>query len=141
MEMRRAPTTLRFSLIVLCVLALIGIAALAEDDGGKTWDDAVALLNRAVDAYQERCYEETLTAGDEIVGLTRAFLYAGTPSVLSSLWRVVSQTPEPLMVAFYGHLQQGLDKAEALRQAQLDVMATYSRSRYWAAFELVGDWR
>jgi len=73
--------------------------------------------------------------------VTRAFLYAGTPSVLSTLWRVVSQTTEPLMVAFYTYLQQGLDKAEALRQAQLDVMAMYPHPRYWAAFELVGDWR
>ena len=84
---------------------------------------------------------ETLTAGDEIVGLTRAFLYAGTPSVLSSLWRVVSETTEPLMVAFYRYLLQGVGKAQALRQAQLDVMASYPHPRYWAAFELVGDWR
>jgi|GEM_PF-935134 len=83
---------------------------------------------------------EALTAGDEIVGLTRAFLYAGAPSILSSLWRVVSETTEPLMVAFYRYLQQGLDKADALRQAQMDVMASYPHPRYWAAFELVGDW-
>jgi len=97
------------------------------------WDDGDDLLT------EEQL--EVLTAGDEIVGLTRAFLYAGTPSVLSSLWRVVSETTAPLMVAFYGYLQQGLDKAEALRQAQLDVMATYPHPRYWAAFELVGDWK
>ena len=84
---------------------------------------------------------EGLTSGDEIVGLTRAFLYAGTPSVVSSLWQVVSETTEPLMVAFYGYLQEGLGKAEALRQAQLDVMGRYRHPRYWAAFELVGDWR
>lgn len=82
-----------------------------------------------------------MTAGDEIVGLTRALLYAGTPSVVSTLWRVVSQTPELLMVAFYESLQQGLDKAEALRQAQLEVMSSYPRPRHWAAFELMGDWR
>jgi len=84
---------------------------------------------------------ETLTAGDEIVGLTRALLYAGTPTVVSTLWRVVSETTEPLMVAFYGYLQHGLDKADALRQAQMDVMVMYPHPRYWAAFELVGDWR
>lgn len=82
-----------------------------------------------------------LTAGDEIVGLTRALLYAGTPSVVSTLWRVVFQTPEPLMVAFYGYLQQGFDKAQALRQAQLDVMEMHPHPRHWAAFELMGDWR
>jgi len=83
---------------------------------------------------------ETLTSGDEIVGLTRAFLAAGTPSVLSSLWRVVSETTEPLMVAFYRYLEAGLNKAEALRQAQLDVKASYPHPCYWAAFSLVGDW-
>jgi len=46
-----------------------------------------------------------------------------------------------LMVAFYGYLQEGLSKAEALRQAQLDVMGSYPHPRYWAAFSLVGDWR
>ena len=45
------------------------------------------------------------------------------------------------MIAFYTYLANGLDKAQALRQAQLDVMATYPHPRYWAAFELVGDWR
>jgi len=84
---------------------------------------------------------EGLTSGDEIVGLTRAFLYAGTPSVVSSLWQVVSETTEPLMVTFYGYLQEGLSKAEALRQAQLEVMGSYPHPRYWAAFELMGDWR
>jgi len=73
--------------------------------------------------------------------VTRALLYAGTPSVLSSLWNVVSQTTEPLMVAFYGYLKEGLRKAEALRQAQLDVIGIYPHPRYWAAFCLVGDWR
>ena len=84
---------------------------------------------------------ETLTAGDEIVGLTRAFLAAGTPSVLSSLWQVTSLPTQTLMVAFYANLVNGLDKAQALRQAQLDVMASYPHPRYWAAFSLVGDWR
>ena len=84
---------------------------------------------------------ETLTAGDEIVGLTRAFIYAGTPTVLSTLWRVVSETTEQLMVASYGYMESGMNKAEALRQAQLDVMTVYPHPRYWAAFNLVGDWR
>jgi CHAT domain-containing protein len=84
---------------------------------------------------------EALTAGDEIVGLTRALLYAGTSSVLSTLWQVVSETTEPLMVAFYGYLREGMSKADALREAQLYVMKSYPHPRYWAAFELMGDWR
>jgi len=84
---------------------------------------------------------EELTSGDEIVGLTRAFLHAGTPSVLSSLWSVYSDATKDLMVAFYEYLNQGMDKAEALRQAQRDVRRLYPHPAFWAAFNLIGDWR
>ncbi|MBE0636163.1 CHAT domain-containing protein, partial [Candidatus Bipolaricaulota bacterium] len=86
---------------------------------------------------------ETLTSGDEISGLTRAFLYAGTPSVLSSLWSVYSQATADLMVAFYEGIQADRGKAEALRDAQLKIMNTpgYEHPVYWAAFNLMGDWR
>ena len=84
-----------------------------------------------------------LTAGDEIVGLTRAFLSAGASSVLSSLWSVPSLATEQLMVSFYVHLQSGMSKANALRAAQLEVMniPNYTDPWYWAAFNLTGDWR
>jgi len=86
---------------------------------------------------------EAVTAGDELAGLTRAFLYAGTSSVLSSLWSVYSQATADLMVAFYEGIQANLGKASALREAQLEIMNTpgYEHSVYWAAFNLMGDWR
>jgi CHAT domain-containing protein len=102
---------------------------------------------RAVGGNEEEDVElspelmEQLTSGDEIVGLTRAFLYAGTPSVLASLWSVYSEATKDLMVAFYGYLDQGMDKAVALRQAQQDVRRLYPHPVFWAAFNLVGDWR
>jgi CHAT domain-containing protein len=48
-----------------------------------------------------------------------------------------------LMVAFHERLQTGLDKAEALREAQLAILRTpdYAHPAYWAAFNLVGNWR
>ena len=82
----------------------------------------------------------TLTAGDEIVGLTRAFICAGTPSVLSTLWKVVSETTKPLIMEFYEYLEEGMAKVRALQRAQLDLMASYPHPRYWAAFSLFGDW-
>ena len=84
-----------------------------------------------------------LTAGDEVVGLTRAFISAGASSVLSSLWRVPSGATSYLMVSFYEHIREGMDKAEALRATELEVMNTsgYTQPWYWAAFNLVGDWR
>ncbi len=65
-----------------------------------------------------------LRRGDELIGLTRAFMYAGTPSVLVSLWPVDDLSTRMLMERFYQALtaQQGIAKAEALRQAQLALM-------------------
>ncbi|MGH7774109.1 MAG: CHAT domain-containing protein, partial [Candidatus Binatia bacterium] len=93
-----------------------------------------------------------LRYGEGIVGLTRAFLYAGAASSVVSLWKVEDQSTSLLMERFYQNLKQGLSKAEALRQAKLDIMrsavdlkATGMRQDlaapfYWAPFILVGDW-
>jgi CHAT domain-containing protein/Tfp pilus assembly protein PilF len=80
--------------------------------------------------------------GDELVGLTRAFVYAGTPAVLTTQWSVDDAASGALMEAFYGHLREGLTNAEALRAAQLAVMAQqgWGDPYYWAAFGLTGDY-
>jgi CHAT domain-containing protein len=82
-----------------------------------------------------------LSAGDELVGLSRAFIYAGTPSLVASLWKVEDAATEYLMTRFYGYLKDGVGKAEALRQAQLDTMAQeeWQSPFFWAAFTLIGD--
>lgn len=80
-----------------------------------------------------------LSKGDEVVSLNRAFLYAGTPSVMASLWSVDDKVTGLLMERFYTHLRSGMTKAEALRQAQMDVRAEYPQPYYWAAFVLTGD--
>jgi CHAT domain-containing protein/Tfp pilus assembly protein PilF len=80
-----------------------------------------------------------LSTGDERVGLTRAFFFAGAPTVIASLWSVDDEATELLMERFYTHLRAGQDKAAALRQAQLDVREEYPNPYYWAAFVLNGD--
>jgi CHAT domain-containing protein len=80
-----------------------------------------------------------LTQGDEVVGLTRAFIYAGTPSVISTLWQVDDRASYELMQAFYESLQVGQSKGEALRQAQLVTLAKYPHPYYWAAYQLTGE--
>ncbi len=80
-----------------------------------------------------------VSAGDEVVGLTRAFLYAGTPTVIASLWNVDDKATTLLMERFYTHLREGMGKAQALQQAQSDVRAQYPHPYYWAAFVLTGD--
>jgi len=58
-----------------------------------------------------------LSAGDELVGMTRAFFFAGTPTVVSSLWSVEDASTEALMTEFYRHWQAGMGKAQALQAA------------------------
>lgn len=75
--------------------------------------------------------------GDDVVGLTRGFLYAGGRSIVASLWSVDDEATADLMRAFYANLVS-LDKAEALRQAQLQVRSAFPHPYYWAAFQLTG---
>lgn len=79
------------------------------------------------------------TGGDEVVGLTRALLYAGTPGVLSTLWNIDDTASASLMEELYRGLTNGKSAAEALRDAQLAIRETRSDPRYWAAFTLHGD--
>jgi CHAT domain-containing protein len=62
-----------------------------------------------------------LSSGDELVGLTRAFIYAGTPSVVASLWNVEDSSTAQIMASFYKNLKT-MTKVEALRQAQLNLI-------------------
>jgi CHAT domain-containing protein len=81
--------------------------------------------------------------GEGLIGLTRAFQYAGARSILASLWMVEDQSTAELMKRFYGYLKSGKTKDEALRLAQIDLIHSpnFSRPRDWAAFELIGDWK
>ena len=84
-----------------------------------------------------------LSRGDEVVGLTRAFFFAGSPTVISSLWSVDDAATEALMVSFYTHwLQDGMTKAAALQAAQADVRNAqgggWVSPFYWAGFILNG---
>ncbi len=108
--------------------------------------------------------EQRFPPGDELVGLSRAFLYAGTPSLVASLWPVEDMSTATLMTRFYRNLKT-MPKAEALRQAQLSLMhqgkgtaepnrdldanlpaagaggakGDLSHPYFWASFMLIGD--
>ena len=81
--------------------------------------------------------------GEGLIGLTRAFQYAGARSVLASLWKVEDKATGELMKRFYTYLKAGKTKDEALRQAQIDLIhsAEVSQPKDWAAFQLNGDWK
>src|SRR6266700_2337230 len=78
-----------------------------------------------------------LSRGDELMGLQRAFLYAGTPAVVTTLWKVDDRASYELIRAFYNRLA-GAGPVEALRQAQIETMATFPHPYSWAAFGLSG---
>ncbi len=94
--------------------------------------------------------------GEGLIGLTRAFQYAGARTVMASLWSVQDQATSELMIRFYKHLRAGLPKDEALRQAQIELirgpievvdekgektLLDASAPYFWAGFQLYGDWQ
>ncbi|MES1240366.1 MAG: CHAT domain-containing protein [Acidobacteriota bacterium] len=81
--------------------------------------------------------------GEGLIGLVRAFQFAGARSVLASQWSVADDATAELMKRFYGHLRAGKSKDEALRSAQSDLIhgKDFSHPYSWAAFQLTGDWR
>lgn len=82
-----------------------------------------------------------VTRGDEIVGLTQAFLIAGSRSVLSTLWRVDDVASEKLVGAFYRQLKDGATAAQALAAAQREMIADseHGAPYFWAGYTLSGD--
>jgi CHAT domain-containing protein len=82
--------------------------------------------------------------GEGLVGLTRAFMYAGAPRIVASLWRVPDSATAALMERFYqGMLTRHLSAADALRSAQESVRAQrrWAAPYYWAGFTLLGEWK
>ena len=82
--------------------------------------------------------------GEGLIGLTRGFMYAGAPRVVSSVWNVDDRASALLMTRFYEQIyEKKLAPSAALRAAQLSMLAEprWQNAHYWAAFALHGDWR
>ena len=87
-----------------------------------------------------------MQAGEGIISMARGFSYAGTRSIIPTLWQVNDKITARLVERFYLNLQSGLDKDEALRQARLVHLSETNGSRYvhpyyWGAMIAVGDMR
>jgi CHAT domain-containing protein/tetratricopeptide (TPR) repeat protein len=81
----------------------------------------------------------SVSKGDDVIGLNRAFFYAGTHTIISSLWRVSDVATALLMKHFYRRYATR-NKAESLRSAILHVKNRYPHPGYWGAFTLAGDY-
>jgi CHAT domain-containing protein len=106
----------------------------------------------ARDAYglQLNCGLVTLSAcetgmnavapGDELLGLTRGFLSAGSPTVMLSLWTIDDEATAELMTTFYEELAQKKSPATALRTAQVKLLQQRPHPFFWSPFIVVGRW-
>jgi CHAT domain-containing protein len=83
-----------------------------------------------------------LESGDELVSLSQAFVYAGTRSILSTLWRVDDVATALLVKHFYRNYVTK-SAADSLREAQLQVLndGRHAHPSYWAGMTLTGDYR
>jgi CHAT domain-containing protein/Tfp pilus assembly protein PilF len=82
--------------------------------------------------------------GEGLVGITRGFMYAGSPRVMASLWKVDDEATAELMKKFYeGILRRGQRPGEALRAAQMWMLKQprWKAPYYWAGFILQGEWK
>ena len=80
-----------------------------------------------------------VSGSDDLLGLMRAFLYAGARSLMVSLWNVDDQRTVQLMTNFYVTWRSGIPKAKALGMAMKAVREEYPNPFYWAPFLLVGE--
>jgi len=128
-------------------LLLATPATASADDNGllQAWEVAQKLTLDASLVTLSGCDTGlgTVVAGEGLMGLSRAFQYAGARAVVVSLWEVADGPTAALMTHFYEGLRAGLFKDEALARAEDAVRAkpAFRHPYYWAAFQLNGDSR
>ena len=118
----------------------IALAPSGTDDGLLTAEEIFDMKLQASLVVLSACNTaEGRITGDGVIGLSRALISAGVPSVIVSLWAVPDAPTAELMKEFYQNLQKNPNKAQALRQAMLTTMKTHPEPRNWAAFTLIGE--
>ncbi|MCC7136963.1 MAG: CHAT domain-containing protein [Planctomycetes bacterium] len=128
-------------------LSSLAITAAGDDDGFLTCLDVFRMKVPSDLVVLSACEtgKGKVVKGEGIVGLTRAFMFAGSPRVLCSLWKVDDAATSALMTKFYELWnpkdgKPGLPSAEALRAAQEHVRSQekWKHPYYWAAWVLWG---
>jgi CHAT domain-containing protein len=119
-----------------------GLLTALEVEGLDLWGTELVVLSACETGLGE------LQVGEGALGLRRAFQLAGAQTVLASLWKVPDDETERLMTAFFRHWLGGVEPAEALRQAQLELIRTLRQGvgtrrtappLYWAGFVCHGQ--
>jgi CHAT domain-containing protein/predicted negative regulator of RcsB-dependent stress response len=111
---------------------------LAQDIYNLKFDDVALVTLSACETALGK-----VERGDEIMGFTRAFFYAGASALIVSMWPVSDDSTALTMRTFYGSLTRGQEAIDAMRSAQLAVLADprFAHPFYWAPFDLMGSWR
>lgn len=113
-----------------------GILTALEASGLNLWGTKLVTLSACDTGVGE------VKNGEGVYGLRRAFVLAGTETLVMSLWPVSDYVTRELMTAYYQGLKQGQGRGAALRQVQLDMLKRKGREHpfYWASFILSGEW-
>ena len=113
-----------------------GILTALEVTGLNLWGTKLVTLSACDTGVGE------VKTGDGVHGLRRALAVAGAETQVMSLWAVTDKAARELMVAYYGRLNQGQGRGEALRRVQLEMLKKVNRRHpyYWASFIQSGEW-
>jgi CHAT domain-containing protein len=123
---------------------VLGVDPASHDDGLLQVREIIRLRFNADLVTLSACNTGVgkLEGEEGVTNLVEAFLVSGAKSVVASLWSADDTYTLDLMERFYTHIAEGRDKAGALRQAKLDLLAKFGKHvppYYWGAFVLVGD--
>lgn len=113
-----------------------GILTALEASGLNLWGTKLVTLSACDTGLGE------VKNGEGVYGLRRAFVLAGTETLIMSLWPVSDYVTRELMTDYYNWLRQGVGRGEALRKVQLSMLKRKDRSHpfYWASFIQSGEW-
>ncbi len=113
-----------------------GILTALEASGLNLWGTKLVVLSACDTGLGE------VRNGEGVYGLRRAFVLAGTESLVMSLWPVSDYSTRRLMTDYYKNLKGGMGRGASLRQVQLDMLRRDKNLHpfYWANFIQSGEW-
>jgi CHAT domain-containing protein len=117
-------------------------SSLVFGDGWFTARDAYSLKLNCGLVTLSACETgmNAVAPGDELMGMARGFLFAGSSTVMMSLWTIDDEATAELMTRFYRALAATNSPAAALRAAQTDLLREKPHPFFWSPFILVGRW-
>jgi CHAT domain-containing protein/Flp pilus assembly protein TadD len=113
-----------------------------RDDGVVSAEKILGLRLKGTDLVVLSACETgvgDVKSGEGVFGLKRSFILSGAKTVVMSLWSIPSKETTELMTDFYTLMAKGKTKAEALREARLNLMRKKPNPFYWGAFVMVGN--